>query len=113
MDLPTSTVTENDEEDAEPRAKGDGYIEPEPELFALLSEREFLTLTGKYKGVPVSIVAIGMGAPNMNFFVRECKEILDDTGLKDMIIIRYYQPPLTGPPRQPGHLPLLLSNQSL
>ncbi|KAG8821112.1 hypothetical protein FRC18_011439 [Serendipita sp. 400] len=32
-----------------------------PLLFELYSERGFLTLTGKYKGVPVSIVSIGMG----------------------------------------------------
>ena len=33
-------------------------------------------LTGTYKGVPVSIVSIGMGAPNMDFFVREGREVL-------------------------------------
>ena len=45
--------------------------------FALYSERGFLTITGTYKGTPVSIVAIGMGAPNMDFFVRECREIVE------------------------------------
>jgi uridine phosphorylase len=64
-------------------------LDPEPKPFALHSERGFLTLTGKYKGVAVSIVAIGMGAPNMDFFVRECREILDDSGGGDMVIIRW------------------------
>lgn len=31
------------------------------ELFKLRSERGFLTITGTYKGTPISIVAIGMG----------------------------------------------------
>jgi len=53
-------------------------------LFALHSERGFLTITGTYKGVPVSIVSIGMGFPNMDFFVRECRELLEG----EMIVIR-------------------------
>lgn len=53
--------------------------------FKLISERGFLTITGRYKNVPISIVSIGMGYPNMDFFVREARECL--TG--DMVIIRY------------------------
>lgn len=53
-------------------------------LFALHSERGFLTITGTYKSVPVSIVSIGMGFPNMDFFVRECRELLEG----EMIVIR-------------------------
>ncbi|CEL52734.1 uridine phosphorylase [Rhizoctonia solani AG-1 IB] len=56
-----------------------------PKPFELLSERGFLTITGRYHGVPVSVIAIGMGGPNMDFFVREARECL--TG--DMIIVRY------------------------
>src|SRR5258708_34195425 len=56
----------------------------DPGLFALHSERGFLTLTGTYKGVPVSIVSIGMGFPNMDFFVRECRELLE----AEMVVIR-------------------------
>lgn len=52
------------------------------------SERGFLTLTGTYKSVPISIVSIGMGAPNMDFFVREGREILDEDGQEEMIVIR-------------------------
>ncbi|KAF9515827.1 hypothetical protein BS47DRAFT_1371882 [Hydnum rufescens UP504] len=49
------------------------------------SDRGFLTLTGIYKGVRLSIVAIGMGFANMDFFVRECRECVDG----DMFIIRF------------------------
>jgi uridine phosphorylase len=57
-------------------------------LFELYSERGFLTLSGTYKSVPVSIVSIGMGAPNMDFFVREAREVLDESGEKNMVVIR-------------------------
>ncbi|CAG8609584.1 3226_t:CDS:2 [Acaulospora colombiana] len=60
-----------------------------PSLFELYSERGFLTLTGTYKSVPVSIVSIGMGAPNMDFFVREAREVLDESGEKNMVVIRF------------------------
>lgn len=56
-----------------------------PKPFELLSERGFLTITGRYHGVPVTVIAIGMGGPNMDFFVREARECL--TG--DMVIVRY------------------------
>jgi uridine phosphorylase len=56
----------------------------DPGLFALHSERGFLTMTGKYKGVPVSIISIGMGFPNMDFFVRECRELLEG----EMVVVR-------------------------
>ena len=49
------------------------------------SERGFLTITGRYKDVPISIVSIGMGYPNMDFFVREARESL----IGNMVIIRY------------------------
>lgn len=58
--------------------------EPNSGLFALHSERGFLTITGTYKGIPVSIVSIGMGFPNMDFFVRECRELIEG----EMIVIR-------------------------
>ncbi|KDQ17497.1 hypothetical protein BOTBODRAFT_29676 [Botryobasidium botryosum FD-172 SS1] len=48
------------------------------------SERGFLTCTGTYKGIPMSIVAIGMGFANMDFFVRECRECVSG----EMAIIR-------------------------
>ena len=55
-----------------------------PKPYVLSSERGFLTITGRYKGVPVSVISIGMGSPNMDFFVRETRESV--TG--DMVIIR-------------------------
>jgi uridine phosphorylase len=56
-----------------------------PSLFRLSSERGFITVTGRYKGIPISIVSIGMGSPNMDFFVREVRECLAG----DMAVIRY------------------------
>ena len=41
------------------------------------SSRGFTCVTGKYKGVEVSIVSIGMGIPMMDFFVRETVAVVD------------------------------------
>ena len=43
-----------------------------------------MTVTGRYKGVPVSIVSTGMGFPNTDFFVREVRECLSG----DMLVVR-------------------------
>jgi uridine phosphorylase len=47
--------------------------------------RGFVTYCGKFRSVSVSIVAIGMGFPMMDFLVRESRSILDG----DMAIIRF------------------------
>ncbi|KAI9062321.1 purine and uridine phosphorylase [Trametes sanguinea] len=60
------------------------YLDPTPTPFTLTSERGFTTITGRYKGVPVSIVSIGMGYPNADFFVREVRECLNG----DMVVVR-------------------------
>ena len=62
-----------------------------PQPFELYSERGFLTITGRYHGTPVSIVSIGMGYPNMDFFVREVRECL----IGDMVVIRSLTPILS------------------
>ncbi|KAL0959207.1 hypothetical protein HGRIS_014487 [Hohenbuehelia grisea] len=59
-------------------------FDAQPKPFRLSSERGFLTITGRYQGVPVSVVSIGMGSPNMDFFVREVRECISG----DMAIIR-------------------------
>lgn len=48
------------------------------------SQRNFLTLTGTYKGVPVSVIAIGMGFSVVDFLVRECRAVVEG----DMAIVR-------------------------
>ncbi|KAI7857006.1 nucleoside phosphorylase domain-containing protein [Circinella umbellata] len=53
--------------------------------FIHTSQRGFLTITGRYKGVPVSIIAIGMGNPMMDFLIRETRAIVSGT----MAIIRF------------------------
>lgn len=65
----------------------DGYSESDPSsgnIFRLSTERGFHTITGRYKGVPVSIVSIGMGYPSMDFFVREVRECVRG----DMVVVR-------------------------
>ncbi|RIB01629.1 nucleoside phosphorylase domain-containing protein [Gigaspora rosea] len=59
-------------------------LDSDTAIFQRQSHRGFLTITGKYKGVPISIVGIGMGLSMMDFFVREARAIIDGT----MIIIR-------------------------
>ncbi|QRV76978.1 Enoyl-(Acyl carrier protein) reductase [Ceratobasidium sp. AG-Ba] len=61
------------------------HFDKSPRPFEVLSERGFLTITGRFNGVPVSVIAIGMGGPNMDFFVREARECL----VGEMVIIRY------------------------
>ncbi|CAM9550796.1 unnamed protein product [Discosporangium mesarthrocarpum] len=41
------------------------------------SKRGFVTHTGKYNGVPVSIILINMGYPNIDFLVREVREVTE------------------------------------
>ncbi|KAF7325006.1 Uridine phosphorylase [Mycena kentingensis (nom. inval.)] len=60
------------------------HFDASPKHFELASERGFLTITGRYKGVPVSVISIGMGHPNVDFFVREVRECIGG----DMYIVR-------------------------
>ncbi|KAJ1723518.1 hypothetical protein LPJ53_002130 [Coemansia erecta] len=46
------------------------------EFFRHTSPRGFLTITGLYRNVPVTIVAIGMGLSMMDFFVRETRLVV-------------------------------------
>ncbi|KAI8646451.1 nucleoside phosphorylase domain-containing protein [Parasitella parasitica] len=54
-------------------------------IFERTSQRGFLTITGRYKGTPVSIMAIGMGNSMMDFFVRETRASVEGT----LAIIRF------------------------
>ncbi|KAF8067045.1 nucleoside phosphorylase domain-containing protein [Lyophyllum atratum] len=60
------------------------FLDKNPEPFVLSSERGFLTITGRYKNAPISIISIGMGSPNMDFFIREVRECLSG----DMCVVR-------------------------
>ena len=66
------------------------FLDEKPKPFILSSERGFVTITGRYRGVPISIVSIGMGFPNMDFFVREMRETISG----DMVVIRWIRIPL-------------------
>lgn len=61
------------------------FLDETPKPFILSSERGFLTITGRFKGTPISIVSIGMGSPNMDFFVREIRECIGG----DLVIVRF------------------------
>ena len=60
------------------------HLDKTPSPFKLTSERGFMTITGRYRGTPVSIVSTGMGFPNTDFFVREVRECLAG----DMLVVR-------------------------
>jgi len=51
----------------------------------MTSPRGFTTFTGTVGGAAISVVATGMGAPMMDFLVREARAIVDGP----MIIVRY------------------------
>jgi len=53
--------------------------------FELTSNRGFTTFTGTMHGVPVSVVATGMGFPMMDFFVREARAVTEGP----LVIVRY------------------------
>ncbi|RHZ67789.1 hypothetical protein Glove_299g31 [Diversispora epigaea] len=61
------------------------WLDKDTPIFKCNSARGFFTLTGKYKGVPVSIMGIGMGYPMMDIFVRETRATVDG----QLIIIRF------------------------
>lgn len=52
-------------------------LDGDEELDIEISSRGFHTISGKYKGIPVSIVAIGMGMPMMDMFIREMRQITE------------------------------------
>jgi len=67
-------------------------------MFVNRSSRGFTTYTGKYKGVPVSIIAIGMGTPMMDFMVREIRSCVDG----NMAIVRFGTCGGVQPSQSPG-----------
>ncbi|KAI9336293.1 nucleoside phosphorylase domain-containing protein [Obelidium mucronatum] len=53
------------------------HFDKDTPITEVTSKRGFLTLTGTYQKVPVSIVAIGMGLAMMDFFVREVRAVTE------------------------------------
>ena len=49
------------------------------------SPRGFTSYQGRFLGIAVSIISIGMGMPMMDFMVRECRQIIDGP----MLVVRY------------------------
>ncbi|BGP34000.1 hypothetical protein JCM10296v2_005815 [Rhodotorula toruloides] len=60
-------------------------LDADPKPFENTSNRGFTVVTGRYRGVEVSLVAIGMGVAMVDFFVREIRAVV--TG--DIAIIRF------------------------
>ncbi|OMH85902.1 Purine nucleoside phosphorylase DeoD-type [Zancudomyces culisetae] len=54
-------------------------------VFEHSSHRGFLIITGIYRGVPITVVSIGMGLSMMDFFVREVRAVVDGP----LVIIRF------------------------
>ena len=52
------------------------YFDNPEEVMVTHSERTFKVFTGLFKGVPLSIVATGMGYPMMDFVVREIRNVV-------------------------------------
>jgi uridine phosphorylase len=62
------------------------YLDTSQKPFRLTTERGFTTITGRYKGVPISVISIGMGNSMVDFFIREVRECLSG----DMLVVRYH-----------------------
>lgn len=60
-------------------------LDAEPKPFEHASARGYLTLTGRYKGVPITLIAIGMGVAMVDFMVREVRAVVDG----DLAIVRF------------------------
>ncbi|GJN92571.1 hypothetical protein Rhopal_005601-T1 [Rhodotorula paludigena] len=61
------------------------FLDAEPKPFELSSARGYTTVTGRYRGVPVTLIAIGMGVAMVDFFVREVRAVVEG----DLAIIRF------------------------
>jgi len=62
----------------------DGYPSQVLEIKSL-RPGAFTTFTGKFNGVPVSIIATGIGVPNMDLMLRETRAVVEGK----MVIIRF------------------------
>lgn len=60
------------------------WFDQERPIFEHESHRNFLTLTGTFQGIPISIVSIGMGISAIDFFIRECRAVIKGK----MIVVR-------------------------
>ena len=51
-----------------------------------ISNREFITYTGTYKDIPISVMSTGIGPSNIEIAVVELSRIFDKSGLKPTLI---------------------------
>lgn len=78
----------------------DLFLDRDHKVFRYLSSRGFLTLTGRYKGVPVSIIGTGMGCAMIDFTIREVCAVVDG----DICMIRTGTCGTLDANIQPGHV---------
>lgn len=62
-----------------------GFFDDATPTFTRASTRGFVIHTGRRKGVPMTVIATGMGIPMIDFVVRECRAIVDGP----MVIARF------------------------
>jgi uridine phosphorylase len=53
------------------------FFDNPTEVIEVISTRHFRTYTGLFQGIPVSVIASGMGAPMVDFTMREAKFCID------------------------------------
>jgi uridine phosphorylase len=61
------------------------FFDDPSKTFTRASTRGFVIHTGRRKGVPMTIIATGMGIPMIDFVVRECRAIVEGP----MVIARF------------------------
>jgi uridine phosphorylase len=61
------------------------FFDNPAEVIKVVSTRHFVTYTGLFEGVPISVIASGMGGPMIDFTMREAKFCIDGP----MAAVRY------------------------
>lgn len=66
----------------------DGFAESPSRVAVVHSSRGFVTHTGTFGGVPVSIIATGMGLAMADFVARELRACVDATAADPVLLVR-------------------------
>jgi len=61
------------------------HFDDSPKPFVLKSHRDFVIHTGKINGVPLTVIATGMGTPMVDFVLRETRAVVDGP----MAVVRF------------------------
>ena len=66
----------------------DGFADAPSRVAVVHSSRGFVTHTGTFGGVPVSIIATGMGLAMADFVARELRACVDATAADPVLLVR-------------------------